>query len=78
VGDVEWIRACPYLRQGLRESVQGMSFDVKTGLLKKVALNMRPQSAAFIEWVIGTNRSLLFKSNVLECSCVVFDSRLNR
>jgi hypothetical protein len=55
-----------------------MSFDVKTGLLKKVALNMRPQSAAFIEWVIGTNRSLLFKSNVLECSCVVFDSRLNR
>jgi hypothetical protein len=37
VDDVEWIRRSPYIRKELKERTQGMSFDIKTGLLKKIA-----------------------------------------
>lgn len=36
VDDVEWIRECTLLRKELRGAVVGMSFDIKTGELRKV------------------------------------------
>lgn len=35
-GDLEWIRASPFIREELKKGCHGFVFDLKTGELEKV------------------------------------------
>lgn len=36
--DLEWVRANPLIREGLKKGFQGFIFDIKTGKVEKVEM----------------------------------------